>query len=362
MRSLACWFFVALFLVSGYAKERLTVSVTAEGQWLNPLTGETRRAVVRPLVRIQPVDETEPPKTLQSFGGLNWERWQASSDVTLTVIVRDVAKRLSGVEISFHEWQQKFVPARNRSELKAVMTGTLLRNEIIATIFVHEGERVIPKWRLFIYPERRGQLVQFLFEVPATFGENPKLNLPEFLSNVLKVDDEGFFAELNPKFLLQTGTLSQTIPVQSWIWTNITSPVLLQDKLLQNLATAEDKSIWNKWARQIEDSPLPLHQEKDRIFLSAFLEGKVIVRYEATAHALVEVQGEIGEDTDIGKVRKYLEKVLMGSAPITLLPRFSGQWMRQNRERSEALESALKQIAASLKLSNLSVGVLAERV
>ncbi len=51
------------------------------------------------------------PKTLQSLSGLNWERWQASSDVILTVIVRDVAKRLSGIGISFNEGQQKFVPA-----------------------------------------------------------------------------------------------------------------------------------------------------------------------------------------------------------------------------------------------------------
>jgi hypothetical protein len=387
MRSLACWFFVGVLIVSGCAREQITILVTAEGQWLNPLTGETKRAVIRPLVRIQPADETEPPKTLQSFGGLNWERWQASSDVTLTVIVRDVAKRLSGVEISFNERQQKFVPAQNRSGLKAVMTGTLLRNEIIATVFVREGEQVIPKWRLFIHPERRGQLVQFLFEVPATFGENPKLNLPEFLSNMLEVDDKGFFAEFNPKFLLQTGTTNQTIPVQSWRWINTippipsrwlktTSSVPLQIKPAQNLATDEDKSVWDEWGKQIKSFLLPSRQEKDRVFLSVFLEGKVIVRYEATASVLVEVRGEVGEDTDMGKARKQLEKALMSLAPITLSPplrtllrHHSGdtqkmyeQWVQQILRRNEALRNDLKQVAASLKLSNLSVRVLAEKV
>ncbi len=76
------------------------------------------------------------------------------------------------------------------------------------------------------------------------------------------------------------------------------------------------------------------------------------------------------------KGRKYLEKALMSSAPISLLPSFGTiilrrsedfqevyeQWMQQNRRRNGALKNALKQVAASLKLSDLSVRVLAERI
>ncbi len=60
MRSLAYWFFVALLIVSGCAREQPVILVTLEGQWLSPLISETRRTAICPLVRIQTADETEP--------------------------------------------------------------------------------------------------------------------------------------------------------------------------------------------------------------------------------------------------------------------------------------------------------------
>lgn len=385
MRNFACLLFIAISVVWGCAKEQPTISVTAEANWLNPVTSETKRAVIRPLVRIQPADESERPKTLQTFGGLNWKRWQAASDVTLTIVIRDAAKRLSGIEIEFDGEQKKFVPAQNRGELKATMAGNLFRNEIVATVFVHEGERVLPKWRLFIHPEKRGQLVRFLFELPATFGENPKLTLPEFLQHTLKVDRDGFFSEISPDFLLQSGTLSRTIPVRSFRWINIVSPFPQSSKLPQHLATDEDKSIESEWVGLVKELPKSLHpQEKMKVHLSGFLEGKIVVRYEATAQVLVEVKGEIAEDTDTVAVRKQLQKTLTRVTPVAILPnpkfevhhraRETGQipskeefleaqerWRQQSQKRNKRLEDALKQVAQSLNLTNLSVRVIAER-
>ncbi|MEM4740447.1 MAG: hypothetical protein QXS63_05155, partial [Zestosphaera sp.] len=364
MRSLMCWLFAMLSAISCCAKEQPTISVTAEAKWLNPVTNETKRAVVRPLVRIQPADESEAPKTLRSFSGLNWKRWQAASEVVLTIAVRDAAKRLSGMEIVFNEQQRKFVPAQNRGELKASATGNLVRNEVVATIFAHEGGRTVPKWRLLISPEKRGRPVRFLFELPATFGEKPKTVLPDFLQDEIDFDGKSFFSELKHQTLLQSGVIGQSFPIRSWRWITIVSLFSLPGMVLPEFATAEDKSIQNEWAKQAEEFPRFAMQERDRVFMSIFLEGKIVICYEATAKVLVEVQGEVSGDADLAAMRRNLGRALMSLAPVSLLPsftRFFDQWQVQNFKRDKALEHALRQIATSSEFTNLSARVLAEK-
>ncbi|MCS7187439.1 MAG: hypothetical protein RMK89_10870 [Armatimonadota bacterium] len=298
-------------------------------------------------------------------------------EVELTIVVSDPAKRLSGVEISFSDGRKKFVTAQNRSKLTATATGYLVRNEVVATVFMHEGGRTVPKWRLLIYPERRGRPVRFMFELPATFGKDPTPALPEFLQRQFKVDDKGFFTEISPKLLLQSGITSQTVAVHSFRWVNLAvpSPWLLQ-KSPQDFATEKDKAVWDSWAKQItkqENDPLSVQREKEQVSLSVFLEGKVIVRYEAKAKALIEVGGEVDQTVDLVATRNRLEKALANLAPVTLLPsllqvskgrdeflNLQGQWMQQYRNRSETFEKALKKLAMSLGFANLQVITLAE--
>ncbi|MCS7265139.1 MAG: hypothetical protein NZ805_09940 [Armatimonadetes bacterium] len=351
----------------------------AEARWLNPLTSETKRAKICPLVRIQPADESEPPKTLQSFSGLNWKRWQATGEVTLTIIARDAAKRLSGIEIAFNEKQKKFVPAQNQSELKATATGDLVRNEVIANVFIHEGGRAVPKWRLLICPEKRGRPVRFMFEFPANFGKDPIFTLPEFLQRQFKFDDEGFFTEISPKLLLQSGITSQTVAVHSFRWVNLAVPSSwLLKKSHQDLVNEKDKAIWDSWEKQISKQIKDLfsvQQEKERVLLSVFLEGKVIVRYEAKAKALIEVGGEVDQTVDLVATRNRLEKALANLAPVTLLPsllqvskgqdeflNLQGQWMQQYRNRRETFKKVLRKIAMPLGFVNLQVTTLAEEL
>jgi len=77
--------FVLTASVVGFAMAQLSVTVTAEGEWKNPMIGETKRATIKPLVLLQPADGSKEPKRLQSFGGLNWQLWEAIGPVTLTI-------------------------------------------------------------------------------------------------------------------------------------------------------------------------------------------------------------------------------------------------------------------------------------
>jgi len=385
MRGFACWLFIALAIVSGCTRAQITVSVTARAEWVNPLTDEKLQAVIRPLVRIQPADESEPPKTLQPFSGLKWKRWQAASDVALTIVVRDAARRLRGVEIEFGDGQRKFIPAQSRNQLKATMVGNLVRNEIIATIFADEGGRTVPKWKLLINPERRGRPVRFVFELPATLNEAQGLPLPPAVQKALKPDKDGFVAEFSVKIPPQSGMLTRTFSVQSWRWVNHLLPPPGLTNSPQNFATAEDKAVWDKWTGLFKEFPKTVFwQEKEQVHLTAFLEGKVTLRYEVTGQVWVEVSGDVAEDADVAAVRERLRKALASSAPIASLPRPETElsrkaretgkfptreellkayrrWMEQVQERNKSLKDALETVAAPLGLANLSVRVLAEK-
>jgi hypothetical protein len=158
--------FVILVSFAGCAMPQLRVTITAEGEWKNPLTGEKKQATIKPLVLLQPADGSEKPKRVQSFGGLDWQLWESVSPVTLTIQIQS-DRTLSGVEITFNEREQKFVPAHHPLTMTAKAQGNLANNEITVTVFVRESGRTIPKWKLLVRPERRGRPVRFLFEAPA---------------------------------------------------------------------------------------------------------------------------------------------------------------------------------------------------
>jgi len=163
---LAMLLFVILVSFAGCAMPQLRVTVTAEGEWKNPLTGEKKQATIKPLVLLQPADGSEEPKRVQSFGGLDWQLWVAISPVTLTIQIR-ANQTLSGVEITFNEREQKFLPAYHPLTMTTKAQGNLANNEITVTVFVRESGRTIPKWKLLVRPERHGRPVRFLFEAVA---------------------------------------------------------------------------------------------------------------------------------------------------------------------------------------------------
>ncbi|MCS7254857.1 MAG: hypothetical protein NZ781_12660 [Armatimonadetes bacterium] len=369
------------FLISFVGgRDQPTISVTVEANWLNLVTNETKQAVIRPLVLIQHADRDEEPKTLQTFSGLKWKRWKAAGAIKLTITVRDARKRLSGIEIAISEGRQKFVPAQEKSKLEASISGTLPQNKVISTIFVHEGGRVVPKWRLFIYPERLGKSVQFLFELPATIME--RTAALRHLFPMIMVDKRGFYTELSPESLRYEGIFSKSIAVKAWQLCQFHIPPFSKQR--KNLATDNDEAIWHKWAQKMKEPFKITKLEKMQITLSAFQEGKVFVRYEATAEVLAEVCGEVDENAKPETVRKGFERALANIKPLHILPplwaifreqaakgqkttkekliEMSKQWMRQKHEREADLIAVLERVAASFGLTNLQVTTIADSI
>jgi len=388
---------VLMASVVGFAMAQLSVTVTAEGEWKNPMTGERKRATIKPLVLLQPADVGKEPKRLQSFGGLNWQLWEAIGPVTLSFQIR-ADQTLSGVEISFNEREQKFVPARHPRFVTVKGQGHLVNNEIVVTVFVREGGRTIPKWKLLVRPERRGRTVRFLFEAPAIPDENVQTFIP---FSWFQWGAGGFFSEISPQYLRQEGTLGKWVTLSSWRWVPRMFPSVMpwkalgwtnfqsQGLIISTLSTPDDEKLLSKWQQWFLETLRPQTKQKEeakeRFFLSAFQEGKVVVRYAVTAKVLVEVLGELSGDADLATVRQRLQNALAKLPPIPLLPDAGEKIRREIREgnlkpsdeeiakilkryreieiqRDGELAKALQQQAKKLGLVNMKVKVVSQCV
>lgn len=389
---------VLMASVTSYATAQLKVTVTAEGEWKNPLTGETKWAAVKPLVLLQPADGSKEPKRVQPFGGLNWQLWEAIGPVTLSFQIR-ADQTLSGVEISFNEREQKFVPARHPRFVTVKGQGHLVNNEIVVTVFVREGGRTIPKWKFLIRPERRGQTVRFLFEAPAIPDENVQTFIP---FSWFRWEAGGFFSEISPQYLRQEGTLGKWVTLSSWRWVPRMFPSVMpwkalgwtnfqsQGLVISTLSTPDDEKLLSKWQQWFLETLRPQTKQKEeakeRFFLSAFQEGKVVVRYTVTAKVLVEILGELAGDDNLATVRQRLQNALAKLPPIPLLPDAGEKIRREIREgslkpsdteeiakilkryremeiqRDDELAKALQQQAKKLGLVNMKVEVVSQCV
>jgi hypothetical protein len=365
--------FVIVMSVAGCAMPQLRVTITAEGEWKNPLTGEKKQATIKPLVLLQPADGSEEPKRVQSFGGLDWQLWVAISPVTLTIQIQS-DRTLSGVEITFNEREQKFVPAHHPLTMTAKAQGNLANNEITVTVFVRESGRTIPKWKLLVRPERRGRPVRFLFEAPAAPNENVKILIP-FLS--LRWEAGSAFSEISPKDLRQKGTLGEWVVLVSkqWIpWMSFSvepwkalgkqSPQA-QGLVILPLSTPEDEKLLSQWQQRFLAIWKPQREQqaeaKIRFFISAFQEGKVIVHYAVTAKVLIEVLGELGESANLLTVRRQLQDALAKLPPIPLLPPPEAD-IRQVIRKGTELTEALQQEATKFRLVNIKAMVVSQYV
>ncbi len=390
--------FVLTASILGFAMAQLSVTVTAEGEWKNPMTGETKRATIKSLVFLQPADRSKEPKRLQPFGGLNWQLWEAIGPVTLTIQI-GANQILSGAEIAFNEREQKFVPAQNPKFVTLKERGHLVGNEVVVTVFIREGNRTIPKWKLLIHPERRGRPVRFLFEVPATTNENVQTFIP-FLS--LRWEVGGAFSEISPEHLRQQGTLGKWIELRSWQWVPEMSVSVFPWKALgwttkqmqglnvPPLSTCEDEELLSQWQQRFWETRKPQtkkwEEAKVRFFLSTFQEGKVVVRYVVTAKVLLEVLGESAVDAELATVRQQLQNALAKLPPVPLLP-VAGEKIRQEiregklnpsdkeetlrilrryqemrTERDNGLTEALQREAKKLGLVNMKAKVVSQSV
>jgi|YelNatPaOPRAMG01_1025707.scaffolds.fasta_scaffold09316_9 hypothetical protein len=316
---------VIVMSVAGCAMSQLRVTITAEGEWKNPLTGEKKQATIKPLVLLQPADGSNEPRRVQSFSGLDWQLWESVSPVTLTIQIQS-DQTLSGVEITFNEREQKFVPAHHPLTMTAKAQGNLANNEITVTVFVHESGRIIPKWKLLIRPERRGQPVRFLLEVPVLVDENSKQYLPQQLFP-LKWEGGTVISEISTEPLRQKGSLAERFPIRSLYWVFLHGASRKGLKLLgvPNLApsTSKDKELLVRWGQLIANMPRQFQTneaEKGHFVLSAFHKGKVIIRYKVTAKGLMEVMGMLEESADLLKVRERLQSLAMSLPPISLMP------------------------------------------
>jgi hypothetical protein len=390
--------FVIVMSFAGCAMPQLRVTVTAEGEWKNPLTGEKKQATIKPLVLLQPADGSEEPKRVQSFGGLDWQLWVAISPVTLTIQIQS-DRTLSGVEITFNEREQKFVPAHHPLTMTAKAQGNLANNEIVVTVFVRESGRTIPKWKLLVRPERRGRPVRFLFEAPAIPDENLQTFIP---FSWFRWEAGGFFSEISPQHLRREGTLGRWVTLSSWRWVPRMSSSVTPWKalgwtgfqppglIISPLSTPDDEKLLSKWQQWFLETLRPQTKQKEeakvRFFLSAFQEGKVIVHYAVTAKVLLEVSGELAVDEDLATVRSQFQNALAKLPPVPFMPDAGEKIRREIREgnlkpsdtkeiakilkryrdmeiqRDEELAKALQQQAKKLGLVNMKVKVVSQCV
>jgi len=395
---LAMLMFVLMASVVGFAMAQLNVTVTAEGEWKNSLTGEKKQATIKPLVLLQPADESREPKRLQSFGGLNWQLWEATGPVTLTIQIR-ANQILSGAEIAFNEKEQKFVLARNPRFVTLKERGHLVGNEVVVTVFVREINRIIPKWKLLIRPERRGRPVRFLFEVPAAPNENVQTFIP-FSS--LRWEAGSVFSEFLPEHLRQQGSLGKWVKLRSWQWVPEMFVSVLPWKALgwtknqmqvlnvPPLSTREDEELLSLWQQRFLETRRPQTKQEEEakvlFFLSSFQEGKVVVRYAVTAKVLAEILGELIGDADLATVRQRLQNAVAKLPPVPLLPIVGEKIRREIREgnlkpsdteeiakilkryqemgtqRDNGLTKALQQQAKKLGLADMKVKVVSQCV
>lgn len=383
------WSFALSVSIAAPLLAQPSVKVIAEGTWLNPLTGERRQAVIKPLVIVQPFDGISEAKTVQPLSGLNWKLWQADGPITLTVTVCDKQKRLKGLEVVFSPAGQnigKFAPARNSSWVKVSVEGWLRRNEVTATVFVGEGERVVPKWRLTIRPEKRGKPVRFLLEFPATIDEPLRREWLRHLSlwrrQLRWVNDE-YQEEVRVSGLPESGVLRSSLPVHSEVqldyllWWEI-RPVQLRYRFPSEPppATPADKALVEQWQQWYKQSLWRQLSESETVLLPPFHQGKVIITYSVTTKALVEAEGEVPDGIDLERVRQKVSSVMQAISPLTLLffprhprppemteeehKRLFSERIKQRHQRDKMLTKLLQEAVAQTQLVNPQVRVVGD--
>lgn len=358
--------------------ESLQLSVQAEAMWRQPLTGYSARATLQPQVVYRAADGAET--IVQTFSGLGWELWQADGPITLTVAVTDKKKRLSGVEVALNAETQKFFPAANGENVTASLTGYVWQNEAQVTLFLHEEERVVPRWKLTVNPERRGKPVRFLFEADAVADENMlRSSLGTFLLPPVQIYNDEIRREhqlKNPS----TGMGNTSVGVYRRLFFFGHIPELRPSDLqpyfrhlIRPLSTAEDSALLERWKPLVEMARALFRQPAAQTVNAPFMHhGKVIITHRLVPRVLLEVQGEVPKGERIEDVRTRVKHALCQKSPYPLilipsLQRLPGDEARPRRDlnvelyqRHRALTESLQLMAAQLRLANLTVNVAAD--
>jgi hypothetical protein len=255
-----------------------------------------------------------------------------------------------------------------RGEMKQVattpLTTTKLKghfgNEIAVIVFAGEGGRVVPNFKLPIRHEGRRRPVRFLFEVPADPNEWLEC-VKEFKPlPSLRWEANNALLEISPQHLRQQGVLGGWIELSSWRWVPRMSSSVLPFKALSRVAskpqglatlplsTPEDKALLSLWQQWFLETLRPQAKQKvgtkERFFLSALQDGKVVVHHAVICKVLVEVVGELADDANLTAVRKQLQSALSKLSPVPLLPSAEDE-IRQRIRNGTLKVSDTKEIA-----------------